>query len=347
MTTMQALVYKGPWQIALENRAIPKLHNKTDVLVKVRATGVCGTDIGIISGEYDAEAPIILGHESAGEVVEIGNEVRHLKVGDRVVIDPTYYCGFCSMCRTGRTNHCEHKIGTETGVSRDGTFAPYYATEERFLFKMPEHTSFEAASLTEPLSCVLTGINQLRIRQDLRTLVLGAGPMGVLYTFGLSLQGIVGGLVEASDARRELCEEVVDPHWKLFKSLEEAQEILSPIDAKFDLIVDTTGVLAEKSIPLLARGGQLLLVGLREGKATFNPREITDKSLSVIGSIDSLGTFSSAKHLIDSGLVPAEKIVTHRMSVDKFDVALSLLGCNVNEHRRGIPAPALKVVMQF
>ncbi len=343
---MKALVYKGPWQIALENRAIPNLHSKTDVLVRIRATGVCGTDLGIITGEYNAKVPIVLGHESAGDVMEVGTEVSHLKPGDRVVIDPTYFCGFCSMCRTGRSNHCEHKANTETGVSRDGTFAPYYVTEERFLFKLPEHTSFEAASLTEPLSCVLTGINQLRVRQDLRTLVLGAGPIGVLYSFGLALQGIVGGIVEVSEARRKQCEEVVNSHWKLFGSLADAQKALSPVEGKFDLIVDTTGVLAEKSLSLLARGGQLLLVGLRDGKATFNPREITDKSLSVIGSIDSLGTFSTAKHLIDSGLVPAEKLVTHKLSLDKFDDALMLLGCDVNARHRGNPAAALKVVIQ-
>lgn len=129
---MLALVYKSAWDVALEERPVPEIKKDNDVLVRIRATGVCGTDLGIISGKYHAVPSTILGHESAGDVIAVGSAVSSLQPGDRVVIDPTYYCGQCEMCRTGRQNHCTHKAVTETGVSADGTFTDYYVTEDRF-----------------------------------------------------------------------------------------------------------------------------------------------------------------------------------------------------------------------
>ncbi len=141
---MKAIVYNSEWDIKLR-RPVPTITKSNQVLVKIKATGICGTDLGIISGKYQASTSVILGHESAGEVFQVGEEVSNLKIGDRVIIDPTYYCGNCNMCRTGRQNHCEYKGVTETGVSSDGTFTDFYVTEERFLYKLADHVTYEEA----------------------------------------------------------------------------------------------------------------------------------------------------------------------------------------------------------
>lgn len=343
---MLAFVYSGPWQVALKNSPEPCEPRGLQVLVNIKATGVCGTDLGIISGAYSAKVPVILGHESAGVVVAIGENVTSLRPGCRVVIDPTYHCGYCEMCRSGRQNHCEQKHVTEAGVSTDGTFAPFFMTEERFLYKLADHVSFSEATLTEPLSCVLTGINQLRLFPGQRTLVVGAGPIGLLYVSALNLRGISGTIIEVSPWRREQSSSILGDRWSVVGTMEEATALAPGRDGVFDLAVDTTGRMAARLIPLLRRGGQLLLVGLRDDKVSFNPGDLANRSLSILGSIDSLGTFAGAGSLIASGAVPARKIVSHRFPLDDILSSLSLLGCDVKNQTCDYAANAMKVVIE-
>ncbi|WP_426734357.1 zinc-dependent alcohol dehydrogenase [Myxococcus faecalis] len=344
---MRALVYSAAWELSLQERAEPAAPVRDEVLVRVRATGICGTDLGIIGGEYAARPGVVLGHESSGEVVAVGPAVRDVQVGDRVVIDPTFFCGQCRLCRSGRQNHCERKGETETGVSADGTMAPLHKTTERFLYTLPAHVGFEEASLTEPLSCAVTGANQLRLRPSLRAVVLGGGPMGVLYAWVLSSLGLTGTLVERAPGRRELCREVVDRRWAVAESLDEVCARYARDAAPLDVVVDTTGRMAGDVLPKLSRGGQVLLVGLKRHEVPLDVGAIADRSLSVQGSIDSLdGSFATALHLIGSGVIPARRLVSHQLPLTRFREGLALVGCDVDARRQGAPAGALKVVLQ-
>ncbi|WP_433942859.1 zinc-dependent alcohol dehydrogenase [Paenibacillus sp. SN-8-1] len=343
---MLALVYKSAWDVALEERPVPEITRDNQVLVRIHATGVCGTDLGIVSGRYHASSSIILGHESAGEVVSIGSAVSTLKPGDRVVIDPTYYCGHCEMCRTGRQNHCLHKAVTETGVSADGTFTDYYITEDRFLYKLADHVTYEEATLTEPLSCILTGINQIQLLPNFRTIVLGAGPIGMLYSYALASKGVTGSIVDISRDRLKMASSITPERWQTHESFESAIEALAPSNHQVDLIVDTTGVVGTQVLANLAHGGYLMLVGLRDGISSFNPKEIVDRSLKIIGSIDSLGTFSTAHYMIEQHIVPAQKIITHTYPLDQYIEAFSALGCDLNEKTLNPSSQAIKVILQ-
>ncbi|MGP0579883.1 zinc-dependent alcohol dehydrogenase [Paenibacillus peoriae] len=343
---MLALVYKSAWDVALEERPIPEIKKDNDVLVRIRATGVCGTDLGIISGKYHAVPSTILGHESAGDVIAVGSAVSSLQPGDRVVIDPTYYCGQCEMCRTGRQNHCTHKSVTETGVSADGTFTDYYVTEDRFLYKLKDHISYEEATLTEPLSCMLTGINQIHLLPNFTTIILGAGPIGILYSYALASKGVTGCLVDISEERLAIADSVAPDRWSVHATLESAIHELAPLKNQVDMIVDTTGVVGTQVLSQLTSGGYLMLVGLRDGTSTFNPKEVVDRSLKIIGSIDSLGTFSTAHYLIEQQIVPAKKIITHSYPLEDYREAFLTLGCNINERTLQPSSQAIKVVLQ-
>ncbi|HXU45033.1 MAG TPA: alcohol dehydrogenase catalytic domain-containing protein [Thermoanaerobaculia bacterium] len=342
---MNALLYRGPWQLEESERPEPEPPVGREVVVRIRATGICGTDLGIVTGGYAAaRPPVVLGHESAGEVVATGDAVESLRIGDRVAIDPTYFCGACRMCRTGRQNHCQRKSDTETGVSRDGTFAPLYKTEERFLYPLPDRLSFAAASLAEPLSCALTGVDQVRLRPDLRALILGAGPLGVLYAHALACRGLGGAVVEISAPRRGLAQAALPPHWHCRSSLEEAIESLSE-DGEIDLAVDTTGLLAAEVLPRLARGGQLLTIGLRPTTCAVDMLRVADRSLSIVGSIDSLGTFAAAVDLLGRGLVPGDRIVTCQHPLEDYRIAFAELGCDLLARTVSAAAGAIKVVL--
>lgn len=336
---MLSIVHHARSGWAAKDGPAPESVTANDVLVRVRAVGICGTDLGILQGDYDAKPGIILGHEAAGEVVAIGPQSKRITVGARVAIDPTYFCGECRFCRTGRTNHCVDKVGTETGITRDGCFAEYYVTEERFLYPLESHVSFAAASLTEPLSCVLTGINRLRLRPGLRAAVMGGGPIGALYACVLAFRGLSGTIVEVAPERRAMLEAIDLPGWRA------VPEFTDLADDELDIIVETTGQLAQRSIDKLACGGQLLLVGLKRGRATIDPGKLADRSISLIGSIDSVDTFSDALSLVAASRIPVEKLVSHVLPLNEWEAALGLLGVAANGSNSRASPRAMKIIL--
>ena len=212
------------------------------------------------------------------------------------------------------------------------------------MYGIDDEVSFEAATLTEPLSCALTGVAQLRTRPELSAIVLGSGPMGILYTHALRTRGIDGCLVEISAARRALAADAAARGWVACASIGEAVQSVSR-NGTVDIVVDTTGVLSDEAIPLLARGGQFLAVGLRRHTAAIDMRRVADESLSIVGSIDSIGTFATAVHLINKDAVNAEAIVTHRLELEDFRRAFELLGCDIHNQRKSNAATAIKAVL--
>jgi threonine dehydrogenase-like Zn-dependent dehydrogenase len=339
------LVFKGAYDIELLEKDLPVQLEMNEVLVKIKATGICGTDIGIVSGNYLAAKPnIVIGHESSGIVVAMGEKVKNTKIGSRVFINPTYYCEQCLYCRTGRQNHCAEKAHTETGVSQDGTFSNYYITEERFLYEMNDEITFAEASLAEPLSCVLTGVNQLKnVRMDARALIFGAGPMGILYAHALALHGLKGTIIEISEKRLELLKHVLPKEWGASSSLAEAQAAIP--NEEFDLIIDTSSSMLKTSLQHLARGGEILLVGLRNQQVEINPMCLADKSQSIIGSIDTIGTFNIACDLINHKRLPAKDLITDQFNLVNYKEAFEKVGVNFN-HKVVTPnASGIKVVI--
>ena len=200
---MKALKYQDTWNVAVSTVATLEPTTPDDVIVNISWCGICGTDTGIITGDYPVAVPgVTLGHEATGVVSAIGDKVANVKVGDKVVINPTYYCGKCHMCQTMRINHCINKMGTESGVSYDGCFAHQFKTTSAFVMKIPDGVSLQAATLTEPLSCALSGIRKIHNLSMLtKGIVIGAGPMGLLYTWGLFLRGIIVAVIETANAR--------------------------------------------------------------------------------------------------------------------------------------------------
>lgn len=332
---MKALKFNDEWDISLDDIEKPKITNARDVIVKIKYTGICGTDLGIISGAYPMAVPgVTLGHESVGYVDEIGSDVSEFHVGDRVVINPTYYCGKCRMCQTLRINHCIHKFGTESGVSKDGTFAEYYLTTADFLLKIPDGVSMKAMALTEPLSCTLMGISKIyNLTMNISSIVFGAGPMGLLYTWALTLKGLHSVIIESSIDRRKFAESCLPTGCKIFGSLDEADQTYSEAALlPRDLVVDTTSGILEDMYPQMSCGGIFLSIGLKDKNVKINTRELADKSLSIIGSIDSShSSFAEAFYLIKNGIIPTERLVSHTIEISNYKDAFSILGYELDE----------------
>jgi threonine dehydrogenase-like Zn-dependent dehydrogenase len=347
---MRALKYYGDWKVALEEVASPRLTGPDDVIVDVEFCGICGTDVGIVSGYYPvAVSGVTLGHEATGIVSAVGDHVTNVAIGDRVVVNPTPYCGTCRMCRTGRINHCVNKFGSESGVSADGAFADQYRTTSQFVHRIPEGVSLQAAALTEPLSCVVAGVNKLHPpTMTALTYVLGAGPLGVLYAWALSVKGLVPAVVETSPARLDFANSCLPQGVRAYPSLAAARcEHFGDAEAPLDVVVDTTSGLLEEIYPQLACGGTFLSIGLKQKMSSINTMYLADRSLSVIGSIDSVpGSFIEAFHLITSGQIPTQRLVSHVIPLTAHTRGFAAVGCDIDGGTTGpIDEASCKVLL--
>jgi L-iditol 2-dehydrogenase len=339
---MRALKYIDPWKIELAE--VEPLHalRPFDVVVDIHYCGICGTDLGIASGSYPvAQQGVTMGHEATGIVAETGPDVTRVKVGDRVVINPTPFCGQCRMCRSRRTNHCTNKMGTESGVSYDGAFADRFRTSQDYVHVLPAEVSLKAAALTEPLACVLGGVRQLDLSQPSPySYVFGAGPLGLLYTWALTMRGVHPVVIERSEARLRSAGQRLPQGTKIYRSLEDARRTyFRDPEAPLDLVVDTTSGMLTELYPQLACGSTFLSVGLKTQHATIDALQLADRSLNILGSIDSReGSFSEAFNIIKSGILPAEELISDVMDLEDFVRAFSALGCDIESQRFG-PAP--------
>lgn len=336
---MKALKYRGAWDVELDD--VPDLHaiGEDDVVVDVKFCGICGTDLGIVSGTYPvARSGVTLGHEASGIVVEAGPAVKTVKTGDRVVINPTPFCGRCRMCQTQRINHCVNKDGTESGVSYDGALAGRYRTTSAFVHAIPDHVSLEAAALTEPLSCVVAGARKIQPSSlAVFTYIFGAGPLGLLYAWVLSLKGLTPIVIERSPARLEFARDRLPEGSQAYGSLADARaQHFGDPKAPLDIVVDTTSTLLEELLPEMACGGTFMSIGLKRHVASIDTMLLADRSISLIGSIDSLhGSFTEAFHLITSGRVPAESLVSHTVPLADFRKGFAAVGCDIDNRRMG------------
>ncbi len=178
---MKAAQIERPGEAAVVTVPEP-IPGADDVLIRVRAAGICGTDLHIFKGEYEATYPLIPGHEFSGEVVAIGANVRNFQVGDRVTADPNIPCNRCRYCQRNQPNQCVNLKAI--GVTRSGAFAEYVIAPEGNVFAIGD-LSYSAAALVEPLACVVWGLKQVEVQPGDTALVFGAGPMGCLVAQGL------------------------------------------------------------------------------------------------------------------------------------------------------------------
>ena len=177
---MKAAVFYGKHDIRVENIPVPEIKGD-EVLVKVAYCGVCGTDVHIFEGDKgcaEVHPPIVLGHEFAGEIVAVGENVKNRKAGDRVDVDPNVLCEACPACLAAKGHFCEHMTGIGTMVN--GGFAEYVAVPAKQTHLVSAKTDLKAAAMTEPLACCLHGIDMCGIVPGDKVLVIGAGMIGLL-----------------------------------------------------------------------------------------------------------------------------------------------------------------------
>lgn len=321
---MKAARIERPGQATVVTVAEPTV-GADDVLIKVRAAGICGTDLHIFKGEYEAEYPIIPGHEFSGEVVGVGANVTHFKVGDRVTADPNIPCNRCSSCQRNEPNQCKNLRAI--GVTRDGGFAEYVVAPEANVFSIGD-LSYGTAALIEPLACVVWGIKQVDVQAGDTALVFGAGPMGLLVAQSLKQAGAVRVVVtDVVPWRLQMAEQLGATHTVIADNQQAAK--LKRIEADgFDIVADATGIPAvlEGTFQYAKPRGKIWVFGVTpQGTyVKFPSYEVFRRDLKIIGSFAVNRTFPQSIALIQSGAIKVEALISHQLPLDDFAKGLEI-----------------------
>lgn len=320
---MRAVIVEEPGKVRVDQVPDPEFEPK-DVVIKVGACGICGTDIHIIDGEFPpTKYPIIPGHEFGGTVVAVGEDVTGVKVGDRVGVDPTLNCGECYFCQRGMGNLCER--WNAVGVTKTGGFAECVAVPERTVYPLPEGMSFAEAALIEPVSCVVHGFHMLQPRVGDSYLIYGAGPMGLQNAQLARFNGArVVAIVDINPGRLEIARsfgfDVAGT------SLDEVRHVAP---RGFDNVIEATGKtkVAERAIDAVIRRGKLLLFGVcPPGEtAAYDAFKIYNQEITILGTMAVINSYGPAIDVISAGAVDAKKMVTHTFPIAQFAEAVDLV----------------------
>lgn len=317
---MKALFFPRVNEIEVGQLCKPEV-GRGEVLIKLRASGLCHTDIDVMRANYGASAfPLIPGHEFAGEVFSVGDDVTDFKVGDRVVVDPNLECGNCAQCKKGWAHLCETLRAY--GVTENGGFAEFCTVQADRLHHIGD-LSYEMAALAEPMGCVLNGVSPISDRVIDTAVIFGCGPMGLMMALALKVRGVRKiTIVDLDPKRLELAGSMG------FSGLLADSDVLISKKGQFDFAVDATGVLsvAEGLIDYVSSGGIVSFFGVcpKDGKIHISPFEVFRRQLTLIGTHSLNHNIPEALQVISEIGPEIERLITHRLSLE--DMAAVIRG---------------------
>ncbi|KAI9892949.1 MAG: hypothetical protein M1814_000833 [Vezdaea aestivalis] len=329
--TMKALRYSEPKKHSLIHDApLPTLRDN-DVMIKVQACGVCGTDLHIHEGEFIAKFPLIPGHETVGVVAALGKDVKGFKIGDRVVADNSELCGECFYCRRGELLLCEHFEAH--GVTLNGGFAEYCAYPAGKVFTIKNLSPVDA-TLLEPASCAAHGLDKINPKMGSSVLMFGAGPTGLVLAQLLRNCGGQHVVIAApAGLKMDLAKNLnaADVYVELSRTNPEEQfkKLKDENPYGFDIVVEATGSvkILEDAINYVRRGGKLVCYGVYNNKdrVSWPPTKIFGDEITIIGSFSETYKFPAAIDYLDSGKVKVTGIVNKTYKLEQWEECLDAM----------------------
>ena len=329
MSVMNAAVLHRPGDVRLEQVRVPE-PGPDEVLVRVRAVGVCGSDVHYYKegriGRYVVEKPLILGHESAGEVVALGSRVSHIAVGARVALEPGVPCRRCRFCMGGRYNLCPDVTFMATPPV-DGAFVEYIAWPADFVYPLPDNLDYAAGALMEPLAVGMHAVRRARLVPGWTVLVMGGGPIGQLALVAAHAAGAGQTiLADLEDRRLEVASRLgaditINPGRG---SVSDAVSAATGGEGP-DLVIEAAGTAAtvRQSIELVRRGGVIVWIGLpSEDPCEVSALQAIDKEVDILGIFRYANVYPDAIRLAASGKINLAPLVTHRFPLEEARRAL-------------------------
>ena len=327
--TMKVAVMEGIGKMGYTRRPIPTPKDD-EVLVKLEYVGICGSDMhyyetGAI-GDYVVEPPFVLGHEPGGTVVEVGSAVKHLKVGDRVALEPGKTCGHCEFCRQGKYNLCPEVVFFATPPV-DGVFQEYVAHEAALCFKLPDNVSTLEGALIEPLAVGFHAANQGGAHAGQTAVVMGAGCIGLVSMMALKAEGV--SRVYVVDVMRKRLDKALElgADGVINGKDEDAVETVRKLTggAGCDLVIETAGteITTRQAIHMAKKGANLVLVGYsKTGEMNLPMSLVLDKELTFKTVFRYRHIYPMAIDAVAAGKVNLKCIVTNIFDFDDIQEAM-------------------------
>ncbi|MCF6313945.1 MAG: galactitol-1-phosphate 5-dehydrogenase [Verrucomicrobiales bacterium] len=289
-----------------------------EVKVRVRACGICGSDVHGMDGSSGRRIPpIIMGHEAAGEIVEMGEDVAGWQLGDRVTFDSTVYCGECEACKKGQINLCPER--NVLGVScddyrRHGAFAEFVTVPQHILYAVPEGLSYEEAAFAEPVSIALHGVSRLPLKEGDSAVVVGVGLIGLLVVQALKMAGAGKVIaVDVDEGRLALAKELGADEGILSdeKALQKIHRAVGNDDGA-DVAVEVVGFspTIQLAVNCVRKGGAVACVGNLQAEVQFPLQAVVTRELSVFGSCASAGEYGEAVKAVAEGKIKVKPLMS-------------------------------------
>ncbi|WP_326553506.1 zinc-dependent dehydrogenase [Micromonospora sp. NBC_01813] len=333
---MKVVRFHSPGDVRIEEAPEPQ-PGPADVKIRVRACSTCGTDVKIRNfGHHHISPPRVMGHEIAGEVVEVGADVTGWQAGDRVQVIAAIPCGTCAECRRGRMTVCPNQ--ESMGYHYDGGFAEHMVVPAKVLAvdglnRIPDEVSYAEASVAEPLACVLNGQNLAGVGEGDDVVIMGSGPIGCLHVRLARSRGAARVfLVDVNRERLDLAAGLVHPDATVCGAetdvIDEIKKLTDGRGADVVITATAAGVAQEQALQMAARQGRISFFGgLPKDKPIIacDSNLVHYRELTIVGANGSSPAHNAeALALIASGAVPVADLITHRLpldqAVDAFDV---------------------------
>ncbi|MFH1073785.1 MAG: zinc-dependent alcohol dehydrogenase family protein [Candidatus Firestonebacteria bacterium] len=322
---MKYALLHGVEDLRIEEKPLPEIEDNK-VLIKVKACGLCGTDMRAYSGKYPVEFPYSPGHEYSGIVADTGKSVKHVKKGDRVAINPNHNCGYCYFCCRGLPHLCENLKSLK--VKSNGGFAEYCLVIENIIHKIPDSVSFKAATLIEPLSCSLHALDEAGIKNGDTVVIIGGGTMGLLNLMLVRNSGVNNIILcEPVEKKREMAKHlgagvVCNP--KNEQMDRKVKEMTGGIGA--DVIIDNvcSGETIKNALKMVRRKGKIVLSGLAacEIEVSISPFEVTKNEINITGTFLNPYTFERAIKAADNIREELQSLITHEYKLTDINKAI-------------------------
>jgi L-iditol 2-dehydrogenase len=314
---MKALLLRKYRELEVTEFPTPEI-GEDEVLVRVRACGICGSDVHGYDGSSGRRIPpLVMGHEASGVVARVGKRVRTFQEGDRVTFDSTVYCGQCPFCRRGKVNLCEHRqvLGVSCGdYRRHGAFAEFVAVPQHIVYRLPDDLSFEEAALIESVSIAVHATHRTPVRLGDTAVVVGTGMIGLLVVQALRAAGCTRIIaVDIDDFKLERARELGADDGLNAKNVDVTAAIAERTEGLgADIAVEVVGGTASLNTALSAvrRGGSVTLVGNLAPQVEMPLQAVVTRELSLFGSCSSAGEYPACIELMARGEIQVRPLIS-------------------------------------
>lgn len=337
---MKASLLTGIRQFEVRQVPDPKIDKDSDVLIRIKAVGVCGSDIHYYTtgriGSQIVEYPFIIGHEAGGVVEKTGRKVTKVKPGSRIAFDPAVSCGECDQCKSGRENTCRELLFLGCPGQLEGCLCEYVVLPEECCFPIEKSMTFEQAALSEPLSIGVYAVERSMLPANANVAILGVGPIGMCVFHVLRTKNVANVYVTDKLEERLAFSKKLKPRWSGNPDRVDVVKEISAIEPLLlDVVYECSGdnEVMSQAVQLLKPGGTLVLVGITEtDEVSFPIHELRRKEITIVNIRRQAHCTQKAVDLLASRQIDMDSLVTHRFSLEETQEAFDL----VEHYRDGV-----------